>query len=207
MTPDLITRTFTQSDGGFLCARWGRAIAPVVFGMEEPSIGLFKSAAQLITGLAGHEVAETDPELGSNLMIFALRGWGELREVPDLDRLVPELPPLAGRLAAEAAQSYRGFRFDARGAIRAGFVFLDMTSPLAEVPGDLLALGEMLRIMLSWGPQAFDLTPMLAEENGQAVLNADLLRLLRAAYDPMLPEVADDASHALRLAARLETPA
>ncbi len=25
---------FTRGDGGYMCARWGRPIAPVVFGVE-----------------------------------------------------------------------------------------------------------------------------------------------------------------------------
>jgi len=35
------------------------------------------------------------------------------------------------------------------------------------------------------------------------VLRPDIAALLRAAYDPILPDAAQDASHALRLAARI----
>lgn len=205
MTPELIERVFTQAGGDFLCARWGRGIAPVVFGVEDDTVALFKSAAQLLCDLAGHEVVEMDPDTGVNLMVFFLRDWSELRDVPDLDQMVPDLDRLTERLAAAQAESYRGFRYDGAGAIRAAFVFLRMTGALAQLPADLLALGELTRVMASWGPEAFDALSLLDDEAGQAVLSADPLRLLRAVYDPMLPVVATDASHALRLLARLET--
>lgn len=204
MQADLIERVFRQADDAFLCARWGRGIAPVVFGVEPQTVEVFKSAAQVVTGIAGHEVVETDPELGANLMIFVIRDWDELRGVPDLGAMIPDLGPLLDRLERSDAESYRGFRYDGAGAIQAGFVFLRMGGQMAEVPADLLALGEMVRVMASWGPKAFEALPLLDEEGGRAVLSADLLRLMRAVYDPLLPVAAQDASHALRLAARME---
>lgn len=204
MTPEQIEHVFTQADGSFLCARWGRGIAPVVFGAEEQTVGVVKAAAQLVCGLIGHEVDEMDPDTGVNLMVFFLRDWAELRDVPDLDQMVPGLGDLVARLEATSAESYRGFRYDEAGAIRTAFVFLRMTGALAEVPADLLALGEIVRVMASWGSDAFDVMALTSVESGQSVLSADVLRLLKAVYDPMLPAVAADRSHALRLAARLE---
>lgn len=204
LCPDQVARAFTQADGGFLCARWGRAIAPVVFGAQDETVAVVKAAAQLICGVIGHEVDEMDPQSGVNLMVFFLRDWAELCDVPDLGEMVPDLEALVVRLERAQAESYRGFRYDEGGAIRAAFVFLRMGGALDEVPADLLALGEIVRVMVSWGPAAFDDMPLLAEENGQAVLSADVLRLLRAVYDPMLPVCARDASHALRVVARME---
>ena len=57
-----MTALFTRSDGTYLCARWGRPIAAVIFGLEESSLGLFKGAIESIVHLAGHEMAEIDPE-------------------------------------------------------------------------------------------------------------------------------------------------
>lgn len=204
MTPERISEVFTQAGGDFLCARWGVAVAPVVFGAQDETVSVFKAAAQLVCGLVGHEMSDMDPHSGVNLMVFFLRDWSELRDVPDLDQLVPDLEPLVARLESSQAESYRGFRFDEAGAIRAAFVFLRMGGGLDDVPADLLALGEVVRVMASWGPGAFDEMPLLAEEDGRAVLNPDALRLLKAVYDPLLPVVAQDVSHALRLSARME---
>lgn len=204
MQADTLAAMFTQADGTFLCARWGRAIVPVVFGAQDETVGVVKAAAQLICGIAGHELGDMDPDTGVNLMVFFLRDWDELRGVPDLDQMVPGLDSLLHRLEAGRAESYRGFRFDARGAIRAAFVFLRMNGALSEVPADLLALGEVVRVMASWGPEAFAKAPLTVHENGRAVLGPDVLRVLKTVYDPMLPDVAQDASHALRLAARME---
>lgn len=98
MTHDDIARLFTRSDGSYLFARWGRPIAPIVFGVEDATLEVVKGALEAVVTLAGHQMAETDPELGSNLMFFFFRDWDELLEVPDLDRLVPDLAPLVARL-------------------------------------------------------------------------------------------------------------
>ena len=124
MTPEEIEAHFTRSDGTFLFARWGRPIVPIVFGVDDATLSVVKGAVEAVVSLAGHEMAETDPELGANLMFFFFRDWDELPQVPDLDRLIPDLVPLVGRLKAADANQYRIFRFDEAGAIRASFVFL-----------------------------------------------------------------------------------
>jgi hypothetical protein len=79
---------FTRSDGQYLCARWGRPIVPVVFGVEPETIATLKGALEAMVHLAGHRMAEHDPELGANLMFFFFRDWDELLAVPDLGRLI-----------------------------------------------------------------------------------------------------------------------
>ena len=78
MTPEDATALFTRSDGTYLFARWGRPIAPVIFGVQDETLSIFKGAIEALVTLSGHEMAETDPELGANLMIFFLRDWQEL---------------------------------------------------------------------------------------------------------------------------------
>ena len=101
----------------------GRPIVPIVFGVDDATLSVVKGAVEAVVGLAGIGMAETDPELGANLMFFFFRDWDELTEVPDLDRLVPDIGPLVERLKAADANQYRIFRFDEAGAIRACFVF------------------------------------------------------------------------------------
>ena len=126
LTPEEITRLFTRPDGSYAFARWGRPIAPIVFGVEDETLTVVKGAIEAVATLAGHKMAETDPELGSNLMFFFFRDWDELLAVPDLDRMIPELQTLVPRLSAADASQYRAFRFDDQGAIQAAFVFLRM---------------------------------------------------------------------------------
>jgi hypothetical protein len=121
MTREEIEALFTRSDGSYLCARWGRPIVPVVFGVEEGTLRIVKGAIEAVVALAGHRMAETDPELGANFMMFFLRDWRELMEVPDLDRLIPELAELVPRLEVAEANQYRVFRFDTGGGIKACF--------------------------------------------------------------------------------------
>lgn len=203
MTADEVAALFTRGDGIFLCARWGRPIVPVVFGVEEATLSVMKGAFEAVCLLAGHRMGETDPDLGANLIVFFCRDWDELRHVPNLDRLVPDLAPLLDRLEAAAANQYRIFRFDADGAIRAAFVFLRMDDHLTAVPAEVLALSQAVQTILLWSDRAFIGQSPLAEMAGTIVLRPEIGAVIRAVYDPVLPSVATDASHALRLAARL----
>jgi len=203
LNPEEIESLFTRSDGSYLCARWGRPVAPVVFGVSEESLPVIKGAFEALCQLAGHEMAETDPELGSNLMVFFFRDWDEAEQVPHLDRLVPDLAALVGRLRAAEANQYRIFRFDEDGAIKACFVFIRLDEHLAEVPAETLALSQAVQTMLLWSDRAFTDASPLAVADGTTILRPEIAGLIRAAYDPVMPPVARDASHALRLAARI----
>ncbi len=187
LEPDRITALFTR-DGQYLCARWGRPVAPVIFGLADESLPVFRAAVRAVLAHAGQPLAETDPEMGANMLTFFVRDWSELRDVPDFDRLTGQ-SDLPQRLQQQGADQYRMFRFDADGAIRACITLVNMGGALAEAHPGQLAETLAVRAMLTF---ASDVTP-----------SAELARLIRAAYDPALPAVARDASHALRLAARL----
>lgn len=179
-------------------------MAPVVFGVEEETLGLMRGALQAVATLSGQALAEVDPELGANLMVFFFRDWDELLDVPDLDRLVEGLAPLVARLAQADASQYRLFRFDDAGAIRAAFVFLRMDAAMEALPADVLALGQAVQVALLWGDGAFEeISPLVAAPGRAVMLGPEAAAVIRAAYDPVMPAVASDASHALRLAARV----
>lgn len=203
MTPEEIVAHFTRTDGQYLFARWQRPIVPVVFGVEDQTLQTLKGAVEAGVALAGHQMAETDPELGVNLMFFFFRDWDELLAVPDLGRMIPDLEPLVGRLKSADANQYRAFRFEENGAIRACFVFLRMDKALSKMPAESLALGQVVQSLLLWSDQAFATRSPLAVAEGHTILRPDIAGLIRAAYDPVLPVQAEDRSHALRLYARM----
>lgn len=203
MSPDEVQQLFTRSDGSYLFARWDRPIVPVVFGVDDATLAVVKGALEAVVTLAGHKMAETDPELGANLMVFFFRDWDELRHVPNLDRLIPDLLPLVDRLEVAEANQYRIFRFDAAGAIKAAFVFLRMDAHLGAVPAETLALSQAVQTILLWSDRAFTAASPLAQAGGAVILRPDIAGVIRAGYDPVLPGVARDASHAYRLAARI----
>ena len=200
MTPE---QFFTRADGGYRFARWARPIVPIVFGVDDATLAVVKGAIEAVVALAGHTMAETDPEQGANLFMFFFRDWDEVLAVPDLDRLVGGLTPAIDRLKARDANQYRAFRFDADGAIRAAFVFVRLDDAMRALPAADLALLQAVQVIVLWGDAAFRDTPPLAMANGVAVLRPEVAALIRAAYDPVMPAVARDASHALRLAARM----
>ncbi|MFD1508747.1 hypothetical protein [Lacimonas salitolerans] len=204
MTPEDVTRHFTRADGQFLFARWGRPIAPVVFGVQDATLQTVKGALEAVAALSGQQLAETDPELGANLMVFFFRDWDELPQVPNLDRLVPDLVPLVARLKSVDANQYRVFRFDQAGGIKAAFVFVRVDDDLAAMPADVLALGQVVQTVLLWSDTAFTDRSALAVAGDRTILRPDIAALIRAAYDPVLPVASDDPAMALRLHARMQ---
>ncbi|MBO9451586.1 hypothetical protein J7426_15035 [Tropicibacter sp. R16_0] len=205
MTPQEIEALFTRDGGDFVFARWSRPIVPIVFGVEEQTLETVKGAFEAVVTLAGHKMAETDPELGANCMVFFFRDWAELLEVPDLDRLVPDLGPLVARLTEMDANQYRSFRFEADGAIKAAFVFLRMDAELSKVSAETLALSQVVQTILLWSDLAFRDRSPLAVAGDTTILRPDIAEVIRAAYDPVLPAAAQDVSHALRIFARMGT--
>ncbi|MEL6644321.1 MAG: hypothetical protein AAFQ79_10330 [Pseudomonadota bacterium] len=205
MTPEDVQAHFTRSDGTYRFARWGRPIAPVVFGVEPETLPIVKGAFEAVAVLANHQMAETDPELGINVMMFFFRDWRELTDTPNLDRLIPDLGPLVDRLIAAEANQYRIFRFDDGGAIKACFIFIGMDEHMSQVPAETLALSQVVQSILMWSDTAFTQTSPLAvvPETGTTILRPEIAGLIRAAYDPVLPVAADDPSHALRIYARM----
>lgn len=198
-----IARFFTRSDGSYLFSRWGRPIVPVVFGVDDRTLSIVKGAIEAVVVLSDHKMAETDPELGANMLIFFFRDWDELTETPDLDRLIPDLAALVERLKAADANQYRLFRFDQGGAIKAAFVFVRMNEALADVPAEDVALAQAAQSILLWSDMAFQDRGPLSSFESKTILNPEIAGIIRAGYDPVMPAVADDPSHALRLAARI----
>lgn len=205
MSPDAVEALFTRADGQFLFARWGRPIVPVVFGVEDATVSVFKGAIEAVVALADHKMAEHDPELGANLMVFFLREWEELLTTPNLDRLLPDLAETVTRLQGAQANQYRSFRFDEDGGIKAAFVFIRMDDAMAEASAETVALSQIVQTILLWSDTAFLGTSPLAivKDDGVAVLKPDIADVIRAGYDPVLPVAATDASLALRLSARI----
>lgn len=204
MTPETIEALF-QHDGHYHFARWGRPIVPVVFGVEDATLSVVKGALEAVVLLAGHKMADHDPELGANCMMFFFSKWSELLEVPNLGAMIPDLEALVVRLEAAKATQYRAFRFDAAGGIQAAFVFVRMGDGMEELSAETVALTQAVQVMLDWGEGAFvDRSPLALHPEGDAViLRPEIAGIIRAAYDPVLPVAAQDMSHALRLAARV----
>ena len=202
-----LERFFTAPDGKYHFARWGRPIAPVVFGVADATLGVIKGAIEAVVNLAGHEMADTDPELGANLLMFFIREWGELLEAPQIKDLLPDRDELVERLQNAKANQYRTFRIDENGAIKAAFIFIRMDNAMSELPAEDLALVQAAQVALLWADGAFERVAPLVKAGDSVILNPEIADLIRAAYDPVMPSSANDASHALRLAARLSASA
>ncbi|MGH1576423.1 hypothetical protein [Planktotalea sp.] len=199
-----IEALFTRADGAYTFARWGRAISPVVFGVTDETLKVVKGAIEAVCLVSNHYMAETDPELGSNAMFFFFSDWAELLDVPKLDELVPDLAGMVARVSAANANQYRVFRFDEDGAIKACFTFIRMDPSLSDLPAETLALNQAVQMMVLWSDRAFlEASPLAAMPDGAVIVKPEISGLLAAAYDKVMPVAATDASHALRLAARM----
>ena len=200
---DEITALFTRGDGGYLSARWERPIVPVVFGVTDETLAVVKAVIEAVVVLAGHKMAETDPELGANLMVFFIQDWAEVQDLPNMDQLIPDLGTVCTKLGAAQANQYRAFRFDADGAIKAAFVFVKMDEHLSQMPAADIALAQAVQVICLWSDRAFAARAPLALFDGVAVLRPKIAAVIRALYAPMMPMVARDPSHALRVLARI----
>jgi len=203
-----IQALFTRSDGEFLFARWQRPIAPVIFGVDNATLPVLKGGIEAVVTLAGHSMTDADPELGTNLMMFFVAEWDELRAIPDLDRLVPGIGGILDQLEATGANQYRVFRFEENGAIRAAFAFIRLDEHMRDVPAQTLALSQAVQLALLWSDEAFQTSPpLLIGPDGDVLLKPEIGALIRAAYDPAIPVMDRDPALAYRLAARVDRPA
>ncbi|MEL6478005.1 MAG: hypothetical protein AAFR17_11825 [Pseudomonadota bacterium] len=202
---DQITALFTRSDGSFRFARWGRPLAPVVYGTNDEGIRIFEEALASVAGLAGLEIRELDPELGANFLVFFSRDWAELKDVPHLEKLIPDLGKLVTMLQTAGANQYRIFGFDEAGAIRICITLLRYDRDLQQVSAQTLAVSQCVQALLLWSDTAFTAeSPIALIDNGRCIVKPWYADLIRAAYDPVLNATAEEASFALRLGARLQ---
>jgi len=203
-TADEITRMFTNN-GRYIFARWARPMAPVVFGTDDDSLAAIKDAFQTVASLADMRLAETDPELGANFIVFFCNDWAELKSVPDLHRLMGDMDALTGQLEKAGANQYRSFAFDPDGAIKLCVLLLKYDADMAQLSAQALATGQMAQALLLWGPQAFaSHSPIgIIEANNMAIVRPEIAALIRAAYDKAMPDTASDSAHAIRLFARV----
>ncbi len=53
---------FTDPDGSYRFARWGRPVVPVVFGVDDDTLTHLKDAIARTVAITGGRLEETDPE-------------------------------------------------------------------------------------------------------------------------------------------------
>ena len=201
---DWVSAQFTRRDGSFRFARWGRPLVPVIVGTNDEGCNIIEDGIRAVARVARLEVGELDPDLGANFLVFLVNDWAELVEAPNLVRLIPNLGDLIANLTEHGANQYRVFNFTEEGAIRLCITMLRYDEDLQKVSAQTLAVGQAFQGMLLWSDAAFaDESPIAVTEDGLCVVKPVFADLLRAAYDPVLPDAGTDASLALRLAARL----
>jgi hypothetical protein len=200
-----IAALLTRAGGAFRFARWGRPLAPVIYGTNDEGIRIFEQGLRSVSTLAGLETIEIDPELGANFLVFFVAEWSELTAVPQLEKLIPGVGKLATTLATEGANQYRVFGFDDQGAIRVCITLLRYDDALKRVSAQTLAVSQSLMGILLWSRHAFDSeSPVaLAAGTGLCVVKPWHASMIRAAYDPVIPSASAEPALALRLAARV----
>ena len=192
-------------DGRYHFARWSKPLSPVIFGVDDDSLSGMRLAFSEVISLSSLELSDFDPELGANVLIFFCAKWSELISVPNLNKLIPDLSHLLESLDENDANQYRNFLFTRDGAINLVIVLLKYDSELASVSLQTLAVSQMLQSILLWSPNAFKHESPIAiiEKTNRCVVKPFYAALVKAAYDPTLPNFSQDESHAVRLAARV----
>ena len=194
-----------RRDNHYHFARWTKPLCPVVFGVDDNSLIAIKSAFSEVLSIASLELSDFDPDLGANFLVFFCATWSELAKVPNLNRLLPDISNLLETLDQNEANQYRSFSFKADGTINLVVVLLKYDSDLSSVSIQTLALSQMLQSILLWSPSAFtEESPIAIIKNSKrCVIKPFYAALIKAAYDPILPDYSLDEAHALRLEARV----
>ena len=200
-----ISKLFVR-DGKYKFARWNKPISPVVFGVDDTSLTAIRAAFASVVSLTPLFLADFDTELGANFLVFFCKEWNELNGVPNLNKLIPDLPTLLLTLDENGANQYRTFFFTVEGAINVSVLLLKYDNDLASVSVQTLATSQMLQSILLWSPDAFkDESPIaIVKMNNMCVIKPFFASLVRAAYDEILPDCSEDSAHALRLHSRLK---
>lgn len=203
ISPEIIENMFT-SGSSYRFARWGRPIAPVIFGTNDATLDALKDAFVITASLADMRLVDTDPEFGSNFMVFFCKNWDEVSEIPDVDKLLPNVKTVIGDLKSNKANQYRRFAFDENGAIKFCIVLIRLDKQMASSSVQSIGTVQMMRSLLTWSEKAFDkIAPVgVLPENNMTVVVPSVAAVIRAAYDGTMPAASDDTSHALRLYAR-----
>jgi hypothetical protein len=180
----------------------------VVFGVEDATVSILKGAIEAVVALAGHAMAETDPELGANLMVFFIRDWSELTATPGSTGCCRICPtswrgwrrPTPTSTAPSASTPTARSR---RPSSSCGW-----TRICPRIPAETIALSQVVQTILLWSDTAFLGSSPLAvvAEGGPALLKPGIADLIRVAYDPCCPPPRPTRPMRLRLAARLPKP-
>jgi hypothetical protein len=195
---------FTSPDQRYHFARWGRPIAPVVFGVGDENLPHLKDAIAMTVGISGGMLVDTDPELGANFMWFFCRDWDEMLVIPDLDKLIPNFVNLITELQEKNATRYRSFGFEKNGAIQLCVVLIRVDAATERMSLQTLGTSETFQSLLTFGENAFDVHSPIAtiKVNNLCIVKPEYAAVVRAAYDPALPAASNDPAHALRVSAR-----
>ena len=195
---------FTSPNQRYHFARWGRPIAPVVFGVGDENLPHLKDAIAMTVGISGGMLVDTDPELGANFMWFFCRDWDEMLVIPDLDKLIPNFVNLITELQEKNATRYRSFGFEKNGAIQLCVVLIRVDAATERMSLQTLGTSETFQSLLTFGENAFDVHSPIAtiKVNNLCIVKPEYAAVVRAAYDPALPAASNDPAHALRVSAR-----
>lgn len=204
MSVEKIQKLFMHQ-GVYKFSRWKEPICPVIFGVNDISLGEIKTAFSEVAALSNNFLSDIDSELGSNFMTFFCYNWEELFSIPNLDKLITNLADLIKSLEAMKSNQYRSFRFSSDGAIRFCILLLKYDRKLASVSVQTLATNQMLQSILLWSPEAFENESPIAYagKNNYCFIKPFYSALVKASYDKVLPNVSYDSDHSFRLMARV----
>lgn len=199
MTPEKVEELFTRSNGEFVFARWGRPIAPATFGAKSEALEHIKDAYRALGNLTGQTVAEEDPEAGRNCLYFFCANWNDLLESEELNKIVPNLSDLIGKLKEADANQYRLFRFDDDDGIKGVIVMLRMAKGQgtpgdggSSLPPETFLVGQAVQTVLMWRDSAFNKRSAFERQEDRAVLRQDIGDLIRACYADDIPRLSRD---------------
>ena len=79
-----------------------------------------------------------------------------------------------------------------------------MDEDLQKLNAESFALLQVVKIMLLWSDLVFqNQSPLVVLDTGVITVRPEIMAVLKAAYDPIMPPQSNDSSHAMRIEARI----
>ena len=188
----------------FFFSRWSGNIVPMILGVNDFSLGLFKKKLISILSCLPIQIDEFEIEKKANYVFIFFKKWDELYNLPNIEEIIPDHLSLLKSLSFKNPSQYRRFYFDKNGGINFCVFLIPIEKEIDESSYEELIIQILIKSILIWSEefQNFKNFYFFNSKKGEFCLSNDFLSFLKACYDPVLPDKTNDASHSLRIFAR-----
>lgn len=188
----------------FRFSRWSGNIVPLILGLNDFSLGLFKKKLLSVLSFLPIQIDEFEIEKKANYVFIFFKKWDELYNLANIKEIIPDHLSLLKSLSLKKPSQYRRFYFDKNGGINFCVFLIPIENEIDELSYEEFIIQTLIKSILLWSEefQNFKDFYYFSRKKNEFCLSTDFLSFLKACYDPVLPVKTNDASHSLRIFAR-----